>query len=121
MSDASQSGGGPLDPEDEKLVVLARSARARNQAVAGAAVRDETGRTYAATTVQLPSLELSAVQAAVAMAVSGGAEALEAAVVVGDEDQAAAADVAAVGDLRADRLLMAAPDGSVHGTVRLER
>ena len=34
-----------LDPEDAKLITLARSARARNGAAQGAAVRDTDGRT----------------------------------------------------------------------------
>ena len=86
-----------LGPEDDKLITLARASRARNAAAEGAAVRDETGRTYVATTVELPSLRLSALQAAVAAAVSGEASALEAAVVVTDatemtEDDRAVAD-----------------------------
>ncbi len=83
-----------LEAEDSKLVTLARSARARTGAAQGAAVRDIDGRTYVAATVALPSLQLSALQAAVAMAVSSGARGLEAAVVYGpdasDEDGAAA-------------------------------
>ncbi|MGH8792270.1 MAG: cytidine deaminase, partial [Stackebrandtia sp.] len=43
-----------LDPEDDKLVVLARSAAARVGAPEGAAVRDDDGRTYAAASVSLP-------------------------------------------------------------------
>ncbi|KIX78659.1 cytidine deaminase, partial [Streptomyces sp. MBRL 601] len=39
-----------LHPEDRKIVTLARSARARNGVPEGAAVRDETGRTYVAGT-----------------------------------------------------------------------
>lgn len=74
-----------LDPEDAKLVTLARSARARTGAAQGAAVRDGDGRTYVASTVALPSMSLSALQVAVAMAVSSGAPGLEAAVVFGDE------------------------------------
>jgi hypothetical protein len=73
-----------LDPEDAKLVTLARSARARTGAAEGAAVRDDTGRTYVATTVDLPSLQLTALQGAVAAAVSSGVSALEAAAVVTD-------------------------------------
>ena len=45
MSDQSDQA---LDPEDRKLLTLARSARARNGVPEGAAVRDETGRTYVA-------------------------------------------------------------------------
>jgi hypothetical protein len=71
-----------LDPEDTKLITLARSARARTGAQEGAAVRDGDGRTYVATTVDLPSLQLTALQGAVAAAVSSGASVLEAAVVV---------------------------------------
>ncbi len=47
--------------------------RARTGAAEGAAVRDTDGRTYAAATVALPSLQLTALQAAVAAAVSSGA------------------------------------------------
>jgi cytidine deaminase len=71
-----------LDPEDAKLITLARSARARTGAPEGAAVRDDTGRTYLAATVDLPSLQLTALQAAVAAAVSSGVTKLEAAAVV---------------------------------------
>src|SRR5207245_11046866 len=67
-----------LGEEDQKIVTLARSARARTGAAEGAAVRDETGRTYMAATVTLPSLRLSALRLAVAVAVSSGAAALEA-------------------------------------------
>ncbi|MEP6851449.1 MAG: cytidine deaminase [bacterium] len=76
-----------LSAEDTKLVTLARAARARTGAAQGAAVRDSDGRTYAAATVALPSLSLSALQAAVAAAVSSGAGGLEAAAVVGDPPQ----------------------------------
>jgi len=71
-----------VDPEDEKLLTLARSARARTGADEGAAVRDEIGRTYVAASVALPALTLTALQAAVASAASSGATTLEAAVVV---------------------------------------
>ena len=71
-----------LDPEDDKLAVLARAAMARVGADQGAAVRDGDGRSYAAAGVALPSLRLSALQLAVAQAVAAGAEELEAAVLV---------------------------------------
>ena len=88
-----------LDPEDAKLVTLARSVRARNAAAEGAAVRDLDGRTYNASTVALPSLKLTALQAAVAAAVSSGAEGLEAAVVVTEASGVDAESLAAVRDL----------------------
>jgi hypothetical protein len=85
-----------LDPEDTKIITLARSTRARAGTAEGAAVRDESGRTYAAGPVDLPSLKLTALQVAVAMAVSSGAEELEAAAVVTNDE---APNVAAVRDL----------------------
>ncbi|WP_370221321.1 cytidine deaminase [Kitasatospora sp. MAP12-22] len=102
-----------LDAEDQKLVTLARSARARNQVAEGAAVRDETGRTYVAGTVALPSLALSAVQTAVAMAVASGAKGLEAAVVVTAQQAPTEADLAVVRELggAGTPLLLAGPDG----------
>ena len=74
-----------LLPEDAKLVTLARASRARTGASAGAAVRDQDGRTYAAVTVDLASVQIAALDLAVAMAVSSGARSLEAAAVVADE------------------------------------
>jgi hypothetical protein len=108
-----------LDPEDRKIVTLARSARARNAVPEGAAVRDETGRTYVAGTVELPSLRLSALQTAVAMAVASGAKSLEAAAVVTEADAADAADLAAVRDLGGPGtpVLVAGVDGTVRSTV----
>ncbi|HYB38173.1 MAG TPA: cytidine deaminase [Mycobacterium sp.] len=71
-----------LDAEDAKLVTLARAAMARAEAGSGAAVGDGDGRTYAAAPVRLSTLKLTALQAAVAVAVSSGATRLEAAVLV---------------------------------------
>lgn len=73
----------PLDPENAKLVVLARGAMARAGADSAAAVRDLDGRSYAAAPVRLAALQLSALQGAVCAAVSSGATGLEAAVLVG--------------------------------------
>lgn len=95
-----------LDREDAKLVTLARSVRVRTGAAEGAAVRDGDGRTYVAATVALPSLRLTALQAAVAAAVSGGATTLEAAAVSTDAAEVDAASRAAVADLN--------PDATVH-------
>jgi hypothetical protein len=89
-----------LDPEDGKLVVLARGAMGRTGGGSGAAVRDTDGRTYAAGEVSLASLELTALQAAVAAAISSGAEGFEAAVLVGGASDDAG--VAAVRDVSAD-------------------
>ena len=101
------------DPEDLKLVTLARSARARSGAPEGAAVRDDIGRTYAASTVDLPSLRLTALQAAVAAALSSGSDRLEAAAVVGAADALGDADAAVLGDVAVTTVLLADPDGTV--------
>jgi hypothetical protein len=77
-----------LPAEDAKLVTLARASRARTGAPQGAAVRDQDGRTYAAAAVELPTLQIGALDLAVAMAVSSGARGLEAAAVVGGEPPA---------------------------------
>ena len=84
-SGSAGSGSAGFEDEDAKLVTLARATRSRTGAVQGAAVRDTDGRTYAAASVALPSLRLSALQVAVAMALSSGAPGLEAAVVLGGE------------------------------------
>jgi cytidine deaminase len=89
-----------LDPEDAKLVTLARGAMGRADAPSGAAVRDVDGRTYSAAPVSLDALQLTALQAAVAAAVSSGATGFEAAVLVGAT--ADDAGVVAVRELSAD-------------------
>lgn len=71
-----------LAAEDAKLLALAKQARSRIQAKEGAAVRDETGRSYSGATVQLPSTSITALQLAVAQAVAAGARDIEAAVVI---------------------------------------
>ena len=104
-----------LDPEDAKLITLARAARSRTAADQGAAVRDTDGRTYVAVTVALPSMALSALQVAVAMAVSSGSAGLEAAVIVGD-NPADPVGRLAVRDLApAAPVILADADGRVQG------
>lgn len=102
-----------LEAEDAKIVTLARAARARTRAAEGAAVRDTDGRTYVGTTVELPSLRLSALQAAVAAAVGSGAAGLEAAALVTEATEADAAGRAAVADLTPDApVIVADPTGT---------
>ena len=109
---------GELTAEDAKLVTLARGARARVGAVEGAAVRDQDGRTYAAATVVLPSLSVTALQLAVAAAVAAGATKLEAAAVVTEASNLDGAGHAAVRDLAADAPVhVASPTGALLGTV----
>jgi hypothetical protein len=116
MSMTSEAAGG-LDPEDAKLVTLARSARARTGAAEGAAVRDDIGRTYAAATVDLTALQLTALQAAVAAAVSSGSTTIDAACVVraGDSADPGLGDVdqGLIDDLGVGSVLLADPDGTL--------
>jgi hypothetical protein len=86
-----------LDPEDEKLLTLARAARQRTGAGEGAAVRDDIGRTYVAATVDRGPLRLSALELALASAISSGASGFEAAVVVGDGEPESADLASALG------------------------
>ncbi len=108
-----------LSPEDTKLVTLARATRARAGGAEGAAVRDADGRTYAAATVDLPSLRLSAVGACVAMAVASGARGLEAAVVLTEAEAVRGADLDALRDLGGAAVVVhrGEPRGTVHETL----
>ena len=112
MSDLPDEPG-ELDAEDAKLVTLARATRTRARARQGAAVRDLDGRTYAAASVDLEHLRLSALEACVAMAVASAAAGLEAAVVLTEDDEV---DTAAVGDLAGAGVpvLVGDPTGRLH-------
>lgn len=116
---AGGAGERELDPEDAKIITLARAARARIGAAEGAAVRDEMGRTYAAASVELPSLKLSALEVAVAMSAAAGADRLEAAAVVSAADAAEALGddrVAPALDLSVGTVFLAALDGTLVAT-----
>lgn len=67
--------------EDDKLAVLAKGARSRVQAKIGAALRDDTGRTYASAEISIGSLKLSAVEMVVAQAVASGSTGVESVVI----------------------------------------
>lgn len=119
MTDPSPRPTPELDAEDRKLVTLARSTRARTGAAEGAAVRDTDGRTYAAATVALPSLQVSALGVCVAMAAASGSAGLEAAVLLTDADSVTAPDRAALRELGGDGVVVHVgdPRGRVHLTV----
>lgn len=106
-----------LDATQQKLFALARSARARVEAPAGAAVVDETGRTYNGAAVELPRLSLSALQVAAVLAASAGARQLHGAVVVGGISASDGELFAALGAPGAE-LLHCGPDQSVLSRVR---
>ena len=113
----STSGAAELwDAEDTKLLTLAKGAKARVSASEGAAVRDETGRTYASSSVSLPSLQLSALQAAVAQAVAAGARGLEAAVLVTVGGKADRDGLASVRDLGGEDVRVVVVDLTVSDT-----
>ena len=114
-----------LDPEDAKLVTLARTAFLRahvpHRGVAqGAAVRDTDGRTYAAATVENadPALSTSALRGAVSAAASSGIRTFEAAVVLG-EPAVAPEDLAVLREFGVGiPVLVAALDGQIRETLR---
>ena len=97
---------GELSAEDAKLVTLARATRARTGAPQGAAVRDRDGRTYAAASVSLPSLQVSALGVCLAMAICSGARGLEAAVVLGAGEALDDSDAAALREFAGDAVVV---------------
>lgn len=120
MTDSPAPG---ISAEDKKLVTLARATRARIGAAEGAAVRDTDGRTYAAATVELPSLRLSAVQACVAMALASGSTGVDAAVVLGEAGALTEADRAVLADFAGPAgvvVHLGDPRGSLSGSHSVE-
>lgn len=115
MSDHSNA----LSAEDNKLVTLARATRARTGAAEGAAVRDTDGRTYAAATVDLPSLQVSAIGVCVAMAVASGSKGLEAVVVLSAAAGVVPADLDVVRDFAGPGVVVhrADPKGTLAATL----
>jgi hypothetical protein len=107
-----------LPPEDNKLVVLAKATRARTGAAEGAALRDLDGRTYAGATVDLPSLQVSAMGVVIAMAVASGAKGAEAAVVL-TEGEMSSSDLDALRDFAGSgvTVLRGTPAGAVQNTL----
>jgi hypothetical protein len=105
----------PEDPEDLKLITLARAARARTGAHQGAAVRDTDGRAYAAASVHLEHLRLSAIAVAVAMAASSGANGIEAAALL-SERRPSTEDLEILRDLPGSGVTVWWADS--HGTVQ---
>jgi hypothetical protein len=106
-----------VTPEDQKLVVLAKATRARTGAAEGAALRDLDGRTYAGATVDLASLQVSALGVAIAMAVASGARGAEAAVVL-TEGELAGSDLDALRDFAGEGVpvVVGTPSGQAQNT-----
>lgn len=111
----SKSDMAAPDPELTTLVTLARGARGRVSAPEGAAVRDDMGRTYASASVMLPSISLTAIQAAVAQAAASGSRRIASAVLVSREPDLREIDLHALRDLDGHGavVLIVAPDGTV--------
>lgn len=84
-------------------MTLARATMARTGAAEGGAVRDLDGRTYAAASVSLESLSLTALEVCVAMAIASGARGLEAAVRLGGTGEP---DLRAVRELGGDGVVV---------------
>lgn len=113
-----------MNPEDTKIVTLARGARLRAHAPhtglrEGAAVRDTDGRTYAAATVENrdPGLTTSALRAAVAAGASSGVRTFEAAALV-TEGLVSEADLAVLREFGVGvPIHVAGPDGVVRDTL----
>jgi len=113
-----------VNPEDTKIVTLARGARLRAHAPhtglrEGAAVRDTDGRTYAAATVENrdPTLTTSALRAAVAAGASSGVRTFEAAALV-TEGLVSEADLAVLREFGVGvPIHVAGPDGVVRDTL----
>lgn len=111
-----------LSEEDAKLVALARQARARIQAAEGAAVRDDTGRSYSGATIDLPSTSLTALQLAIAQAHAAGARDIEAAVIVSKDVDLTTIDTSSVSDVAATPtpLFLCSVTGQVLGSTTVE-
>ena len=73
------------NPEDLKLVTLAKNTLARSGALQAAALRDNTGRTYVAINVASPELTLDACEAVLTVALASGITGIESVVYVGAE------------------------------------
>lgn len=108
-----------LSDEDRKLVTLARVSRSRTGGPEGAAVRDVDGRTYAAATVSLPSLQVSALGVCVAMAVSSGSSGLEAAVLLTGKDLVSQLDLQVLRDFGGEgvQVHVGDPQGTISSSV----
>ena len=71
-----------------------------------AAVRDLDGRTYAAASVDMPSLQVSALGVCVAMAYSSGSRGLEAVVVMGPATELSPYDAALLKEFEGDDVVV---------------
>lgn len=114
-----------LDPEDAKIVTLARAAQQRAYAPhsgvgEGAAARDTDGRTYAAATVENRDerLTVSALRGAVAAAASSGVRTFEAVALVTPRGVLCADDLRTLAEFGdATAVLLAGLDGELQRSI----
>jgi hypothetical protein len=74
-----------VNPEDQKLATLALATQKRTGAPQAAALRDSTGRTYVAISINAPELTLDAIQAVFTVAMASQISGIEAVVLTGIE------------------------------------
>ena len=99
------------NPEDDKLVTLARNTFARSGAQQAAALRDTTGRTYVAINVVSPALNLDAFEAVLTVALASGITGIESVVATGTKP----ANIAAIRSFAADAtIFFIDADGQEH-------
>ena len=71
------------NPEDLKLVTLAKATMARSNSKSAAALRDNTGRTYVAVPVKSGDFEIDSLLAVLVVAKASGITGIEAIVIAG--------------------------------------
>lgn len=101
-------------PDEDQLLKLAYEARVRAGSAKAAALLGANGTTYVAVEIHLPSLELSAMSLAVAMAVNDGVKEIDAAVVSSTHGINAVVELDALRDLvgKGRSVLLGGHDGA---------
>lgn len=72
------------NPEDLKLLTLAKATMARSNSTSAAALRDNTGRTYVAVPVKSGDFEIDSLLAVLVVAKASGITGIEAIVIAGE-------------------------------------
>jgi hypothetical protein len=85
------------NPEDLKLLTLAKATMARSNSISAAALRDNTGRTYVAVPVKSGDFEIDSLLAVLVVAKASGISGIEAIVLAGQ-----AAPASSIANIRAE-------------------
>lgn len=72
------------NPEDLKLLTLAKSTMVRSNSISAAALRDNTGRTYVAVPVKSGDFEIDSLLSVLVVAKASGITGIEAIVIAGE-------------------------------------